>query len=267
MVDVKNVYPVCFWCGAVFDIPVALGDDFTPEEKAAIPDECVLHYDPCQTCMQDWVKGRVFIEYSDEPANAEQPPLTRADGTKFYPTGRLAVLTVEKAESMFDKDGSGVEPISFLSRENFSIAFEREPEESCFWCGAPKSGVESEERRLKVVSDYEPCNACRAEYAGKCVILECDYTSAKAIRGVSVKVNDETMYPTGRLMRLEIKTAKRLFGASVDVGEFMYVSSEKFKVLAGEKKMPATATANAGGPHVDSAKPKRGNLLQRTDEN
>ncbi|GHU60169.1 hypothetical protein AGMMS49975_28920 [Clostridia bacterium] len=233
--ELKKVYPVCFWCGTTFQEAVILGDEFTPEQKGAIPERCVLHYDPCPKCTSEWTQGCVFIEYGFDATYDGQPALERPDGTKFYPTGRLVVLNTEKAVAMFGKDGGDIEPISFLTKENFGAVFEREPEILCFWCGEPKTGVKSAEKRLKSVSDYEPCETCRKKYSGKCVLFECDYApNQKSVDGVSVKVLGKSMYPTGRLMRLDFKVAARLLGP--DTGDFVYVPTDKFKFLSGEVK-------------------------------
>jgi hypothetical protein len=219
MSESKTVYPVCFWCDAVFEEPVTLGNEFTQEEKDALPDKCVMHYDPCPNCMIEWVQGRVFIEYDDEMSFESQPTLERPDGTKFYPTGRLVVISPEKATAMFGGGNDDVEPISFLNKENFAAAFQRQPVILCFWCGEPVDGVKPAEKRIKVAADYEPCPACIKKYEGKSVLFECDYVSDKAIRGLTVQVDGKSLYPTGRLMRLDYKEAARLLGP--DTGRFV----------------------------------------------
>ena len=254
----KSVYPVCFWCGSVFEQPIILGDEIPPEVKNAVPEKCVINYDPCPKCFTEWTQGQVFIECDTKITYESQPELGKLDGAASYPTGRMCVIPVEKAAALFGENYTD-EPISFFSKEIFKMVFETEPQISCFWCAEPFDGVKRAERCLKAVKDYEPCDACKSKWAGKCVLFECDYTSDRAVDGVEVICDGKPMHPTGRMMRLDFSEAKRLMG---DVGETVFISASKFRILSGEDKLPGKSGAAA---NVSSA-PRR-SVLTRNDGN
>jgi hypothetical protein len=264
MTNSKLVYPVCFWCGDVFSETIELGDEFTPEERKLIPEQCVLHYDPCPKCFGEWTQGCVFIEYDNIRIHGFQPELARPDGTKIYPTGRMCVITVEQFSALF----SGVEeiePISFLSKENFAMYFDRKPEISCFWCGQPFDGSERTEKSLRAIKSYDPCDTCKEKWSGKCVFIECDVMSDRAVDGVFVTCDSLPMHPTGRLMRVETAEAKRLFGNAKSI-EFIPVA--KFRILSGEDK-PRTRKAAAAAKSASagaSGTSNRASLLKRNDD-
>jgi hypothetical protein len=188
--------------------------------------------------------------------HTNQPKLTRPDGFVFYPTGRRCVISIEKALALFGKDGD-VEPISFLSKDNFAMVFETEPENSCFWCGEPISGKKSDVKRLKAVENYEPCNACKTKWSGSCTLSECDFISDRAVNGVTVKCDGLTMFPTGRIMHLDFKETKRLLGITEP---FAYIPANKFNVLSGEDKP-------IGRNSSKSNTSKKSSLLSRNDDN
>ena len=88
----------CFWCGEASGI--AIPKRMSNEEEGYR--ECVMNYDPCNKCKENWDKGAVIIEASTEPIN-ERPAITKG----VYPTG---VWWVVKRE-LLDDD------ISFVTKE------------------------------------------------------------------------------------------------------------------------------------------------------
>jgi hypothetical protein len=258
----KNVYPVCFWCGNAFEEPIVVSDNFTQAEKESLPEQCLVHYDPCPSCMAGWTEGRVFIEYDDISVFELQPPLTRPDKTQFYPTGRIAIPSLQQALVLFP-GLEEIEPISFLNKKNFADRFDKEPELSCFWCGKPFFGEAKTNSPIKSIESYEPCNACKAKWTGKCTFIECDTVSVRAIDGVFITLENLPMTPTGRLMRVELSEAKRIFG---DVSDIEFITSAQFRILSGEdkpKERSVSAKVSASGGNSGN---NRKSLLARNDD-
>ena len=88
----------CFWCGETSSI--AIPKRMSNKEEGYR--ECVINYDPCNKCKENWDKGAVIIEASTEPIN-ERPAIAKG----VYPTG---VCWVVKRE-LLDDD------ISFVTKE------------------------------------------------------------------------------------------------------------------------------------------------------
>jgi hypothetical protein len=242
MSETKKLTPVCYWCGKDFPTTIELGDELTPEEKAIMPDRLVVHYDPCPVCLEEWKKGRVFIQYKLEKTHEFQPPgLERPDGTVIFPTGRMYIISTEKAISLFG-DAIQNEPISFLDEEKFEMVFDKAPVKTCFWCNKPFDGSPRDPKTLRAIENYDVCNDCAAKWTGKCVLIECDRTSDRQIEGVNVMCEGLPMHPTGRLMRIDPKEAKRLMGP--EIGSIVYLPAAKFKILSGEEKPNGRKSVN-----------------------
>lgn len=88
----------CFWCGEASGI--AIPEKMSNKEEGYR--ECVMNYDPCDKCKENWNKGAVIIEASDKPIH-ERPAIQEG----VYPTG---VWWVVKRE-LLDDD------ISFVTKE------------------------------------------------------------------------------------------------------------------------------------------------------
>lgn len=88
----------CFWCGEANGI--AIPKKMSKTEKGYREQ---VTYEPCGKCKDEWDKGAVIIEASDEPNNENQPAIQKG----VYPTGTLWVVKRELLDSK----------ISFVTKE------------------------------------------------------------------------------------------------------------------------------------------------------
>ena len=88
----------CFWCGKASGIAIPK----KVSKKKEGYRECVMNYDPCDKCKENWGKGAVIIEASDKPIH-ERPAIQEG----VYPTGAWWVVKRE----LLDDD------ISFVTKE------------------------------------------------------------------------------------------------------------------------------------------------------
>lgn len=108
--------PICFWCGKEKNEIALLGKIKTDKrgEDPEAPHSCVLDYEPCDCCKEQWGKGVTLIEVSVDPNVAGQPPMQ----TNAYPTGRFAVVNPEALVGDFK-----VGDKAFMRPEDFSATF------------------------------------------------------------------------------------------------------------------------------------------------
>lgn len=103
---VNPTIPVCAWCGKQKNEIVLLGKIETNKrgEDPEAPKNCILDYEPCDECRENFAKGVVVIEAITSPLVENQVPISVQDGQEFYPTGRWCVLHVESAERIFSRE-------------------------------------------------------------------------------------------------------------------------------------------------------------------
>ena len=103
---VNPTIPVCAWCGKQKNEIALLGKIKTNKhgEDPEAPKNCILDYEPCDECRENFAKGVVVIEATTSPLVENQAPISVQDGQKVYPTGRWCVLRVESAERIFSRE-------------------------------------------------------------------------------------------------------------------------------------------------------------------
>lgn len=82
---------VCFWCGEPTGEIEFIGN--RTHEKA--PEQTCHDYIPCPDCQAQMARGFTFVEVVDMPLVDNQDEIIPG----FYPTGRMAVTTIEFAKA------------------------------------------------------------------------------------------------------------------------------------------------------------------------
>lgn len=95
---VNPTMPICFWCGEKRGEIALLGK---LKGDAEAPRECLLDYEPCERCKENFSKGIHLIGIVTE---GEGKPIYKKDGQKLFPTGTYAVVTEEAIDRMFPKE-------------------------------------------------------------------------------------------------------------------------------------------------------------------
>lgn len=93
--------PVCAWCGEAKNEIALLGKIKTDKrgEDPEAPMHCILDYEPCDKCKEQWSQGIACIEVSTYSKDS-RPPI-QSNPQPLYPTGRVAVLKEEAARNIF----------------------------------------------------------------------------------------------------------------------------------------------------------------------
>lgn len=99
---VNPTIPICFWCGKEKNEVALLGKIGKRGQDIEAPRACILDYEPCKECAENWAKGFTLIEVTNQENGEGQPPM-RSGNQMFYPTGRYAVVSGE-SETRFRKD-------------------------------------------------------------------------------------------------------------------------------------------------------------------
>lgn len=97
--------PVCAWCGEPKNEIALMGRIKTDKrgEDPQAPMHCVLDYNPCDHCKEQWDRGVVVFEATTRVPTPYRPPMQKQpDGTEIYPTMRYVVITPEAANRMFN---------------------------------------------------------------------------------------------------------------------------------------------------------------------
>jgi len=89
---------LCFWCGEPKGI--SIGKKLISCDKKWDNNKIVSDYEPCNKCKEQWDKGFVIIEASNEPNATNQPEIQEG----VYPTGRMWVVKNDAAEEAFGKE-------------------------------------------------------------------------------------------------------------------------------------------------------------------
>ena len=95
--------PVCAWCGKEKNEIALMGHIKTDKrgEDPEAPMHCVLDYEPCEHCAEQWGQGIAVLEATVNKPTPYRPPIQQSQGVDIYPTMRYAVITAEAAERIF----------------------------------------------------------------------------------------------------------------------------------------------------------------------
>lgn len=113
--------PVCAWCGESKNEIALLGKIKGTDAEA--PMHCILDYEPCEHCKEQWNRGVTVLEATTRRPVPYRPPMqVQKDGTEIYPTMRMVVINPSSAEQIFN--GSFVAgQLLFLEDEAFENIF------------------------------------------------------------------------------------------------------------------------------------------------
>lgn len=98
---VNPTIPVCAFCGKPKNEIALMGriGDGRRGEDLEAPKNCILDYEPCDKCKEQWAQGVAIIEVSQTPIVENQPPISKG----AYPTGRVVVVREEALNGGFKK--------------------------------------------------------------------------------------------------------------------------------------------------------------------
>lgn len=115
---VNPTMAICAWCGE-HKGEIALLGELPGDVKA--PREAIVDYEPCDKCKEQWTKGVVYIEVSEEPQMPNQPEITEG----LYPTGTLVVVAEDALDDGFVK-GDAVLMHTDIFRGLFNVIYGQE---------------------------------------------------------------------------------------------------------------------------------------------
>ena len=95
--------PVCAWCGEPKNEIALMGRIKTDKkgEDPQAPMHCILDYEPCDHCKEQWAMGVAVLEATVERPTPYRPPIQKQGETDIYPTMRFVVIKPEAAERIF----------------------------------------------------------------------------------------------------------------------------------------------------------------------
>ena len=97
--------PVCAWCGEPKNEIALMGRIKTDKkgEDPQAPMHCILDYEPCDKCKEQWSQGVAVLEATMVRPTPYRPPIqVQKDGTEIYPTMRFVVIKPEATERIFN---------------------------------------------------------------------------------------------------------------------------------------------------------------------
>ena len=96
--------PVCAWCGEPKNEIALMGRIKTDKrgEDPEAPMHCVLDYEPCEHCAEQWSQGVVVLEATTRRPTPYRPPIQKNGDDEIYPTMRYVVIKPEAAERLFN---------------------------------------------------------------------------------------------------------------------------------------------------------------------
>lgn len=100
--------PVCAWCGKPKNEIALMGHIKTNKrgEDPEAPKNCVLDYEPCEHCKEQWSQGVAILEATTERPTPYRPPMKQENGVDIYPTMRMVVIKAESASQIFGQEMS-----------------------------------------------------------------------------------------------------------------------------------------------------------------
>ena len=116
--------PVCAWCGEPKNEIALMGrikTDVKGEDPQA-PMHCVLDYEPCDKCKEQWSQGVAVLEATTKRPTPYRPPIQKQGDIEIYPTMRFVVIKPEAAERLFNSPFSAGQKL-LLEDEAFEQIF------------------------------------------------------------------------------------------------------------------------------------------------
>ena len=116
--------PVCAWCGEQKNEIALMGKigDRRKGEDLKAPMHCVLDYEPCDCCKEQWSQGVAVLEATMRRPTPYRPPIQKDGDKEIYPTMRLVVIKPEASEKLFGGQFSAGQRI-LLEDEAFEQIF------------------------------------------------------------------------------------------------------------------------------------------------
>lgn len=105
---VNPTIPICAWCGEEKNEIALLGQigDRRKGEDLEAPMHCVLDYEPCDHCKEQWSQGVAILEATTKRPEPYRPPMKQENGVDIYPTMRMVVIKAESASQIFGQEMS-----------------------------------------------------------------------------------------------------------------------------------------------------------------
>lgn len=96
--------PVCAWCGEPKNEIALMGKIKTDKkgEDPEAPMHCILDYNPCDKCKEQWDKGVAILEATTKRPTPYRPPIQKDKNNEIYPTMRMVVIKPEAAQNIFE---------------------------------------------------------------------------------------------------------------------------------------------------------------------
>ena len=116
--------PVCAWCGEPKNEIALMGQigDRRKGEDLEAPKNCVLDYEPCDHCKEQWSQGVAILEATTKRPEPYRPPMKQENCVDIYPTMRMVVIRAESASQIFGQEMSAGQKI-LLEDEAFEQIF------------------------------------------------------------------------------------------------------------------------------------------------
>lgn len=116
--------PVCAWCGEPKNEIALMGQigDRRKGEDLEAPRNCILDYEPCDHCKEQWSLGVAVLEATTKRPEPYRPPMQKDKGVDIYPTMRMVVISAESASQIFGQEMSAGQKI-LLEDEAFEQIF------------------------------------------------------------------------------------------------------------------------------------------------
>jgi hypothetical protein len=92
--------PVCAWCGEDKN-EIALLGKIKGSNDAEAPMHCVLDYEPCEHCKEQWSQGVAVLEVTTKGVSPYRPPIQKDNGNDLTPTMRMVCVRAEVASDIF----------------------------------------------------------------------------------------------------------------------------------------------------------------------
>ena len=121
---VNPTIPICAWCGEQKNEIALMGQigDRRKGEDLEAPRNCILDYEPCEHCKEQWSMGVAVLEATTVRPTPYRPPIQKQGDTEIYPTMRFVVIKPEAAERLFSGQFSAGQKI-LLEDEAFEKIF------------------------------------------------------------------------------------------------------------------------------------------------
>ena len=102
---VNPTIPICAWCGQQKN-EIALMGRIGGRDDLEAPRSCILDYNPCDCCAEQWSFGVAILEATTQRPQPYRPPMQKDKGVDIYPTMRMVVIRPESASQIFGSEMS-----------------------------------------------------------------------------------------------------------------------------------------------------------------